>query len=65
MIKAGQMTSTSLQSAYALAELSMKMSHDLLTGKKVTSPQFITAELITKDNVDKFIQMHKELGNIK
>ena len=65
MIKAGQMTSTSLQSAYALAELSMKMSHDLLTGKKVTSPQFITAELITKDNVDKFIQMHRELGNIK
>ena len=43
----------------------MKMSHDLRTGKKVTSPQFITAELITKDNVDKFIQMHKELGNIK
>ena len=65
MIKAGQMTSTSLQSAYALAELSMKMSHDLLTGKKVTSPQFITAELITKENADKFIAMHKELGNIK
>lgn len=64
-IKSGEMTSTSLQSAYALAELSVKMSHDLLTGKKVTTPQFITAELITKDNVDKFIQMHKELGNIK
>jgi inositol transport system substrate-binding protein len=64
-IKSGEMTSTSLQSAYALAELSVKMSHDLLTGKKVATPQFITAELITKDNVDKFIQMHKELGNIK
>ncbi len=64
-IKAGEMTSTSLQSAYALAELSVKMSYDLLTGKTVTTPQFITADLITKDNVDKFIQMHKELGNIK
>ena len=64
-IKSGEMTSTSLQSAYALAELSVKMSHDLLTGQKVATPQFITAELITKDNVDKFIQMHKELGNIK
>jgi hypothetical protein len=41
------------------------MSHDLLTGKQVSTPQFITAELITKENVDKFIQMHKELGNIK
>jgi inositol transport system substrate-binding protein len=64
-IKDGEMTSTSLQSAYALAELSMKMSHDLLTGQQVTTPQFITAELITQGNVDEFIQMHKELGNIK
>jgi len=59
------MTSTSLQSAFSLAELSVKMSHDLLTGKKVASPQFISAELITKENADKFIKMHKDLGNIK
>ncbi|MDR2788121.1 MAG: sugar ABC transporter substrate-binding protein [Candidatus Accumulibacter sp.] len=65
MIKDGSMTSTSLQSAYALAELSMKMSHDLLTGKEIASPQYIVAELITRENADKFIQMHKELGNIK
>ena len=64
-IKAGEMTSTSLQSAFSLAELSVKMSHDLLTGKKITTPQFITAELITKDTADKFIKMHKDLGNIK
>ncbi len=64
-IKAGEMTSTSLQSAESLAKLSLKMSHDLLTGKKVTTPQFISAELITKDNVDQFIKMHKDLGNIK
>lgn len=64
-IKGGEMTSTSLQSAFSLAELSVKMSHDLLTGKKVASPQFITAELITKENVEKFIKMHKDLGNLK
>lgn len=64
-IKAGEMTSTSLQSAFALAEMSVKLSHELLTGKKVSYPQFITADLITKDNVDKFIKMHQELGNLK
>ena len=64
-IKAGEMVSTSLQSAFSLAEMSVKMSHDLLTGKKVATPQFITAELITKENVDKFIKMHKDLGNLK
>lgn len=65
MIKDGLMSSTSLQSAYALAELAVKMSHDLLTGKRISSPQFIVAERITKENVDRFIQMHKDLGNIK
>ena len=65
MIKAGQMTSTSLQSAFSLAEMAVKMSHDLLTGKQVKTPQFITADLITKENAEKFIQMHRDLGNIK
>ena len=64
-IKSGEMTSTSLQSAFSLAEMAVKMSHDLLTGKKVNAPQFITAELITKENVEKFIKMHKDLGNLK
>jgi inositol transport system substrate-binding protein len=65
-IKNGIMTSTTLQSAYALADKSMKMAHDLLTGKlKGPKMDFITADLITKDNADKFIQMHKEAGNMK
>jgi inositol transport system substrate-binding protein len=64
-IKAGEMTSTSLQSAFSLAEMSVKLSHDLLTGKKASYPQFITADLITKENVDKFIKMHQDLGNLK
>jgi inositol transport system substrate-binding protein len=65
-IKNGIMTSTTLQSAYALADKSMKMAHDLLTGKlKGPKMDFITADLITKENADKFIQMHKDAGNMK
>ena len=64
-IKDGRMTSTTLQSAYALAEKSMKMAHDMLTGKKVDAKiDFITAELITKDNASKYIEMHKKAGNM-
>ncbi len=65
-IKNGIMTSTTLQSAYALAEKSMKMARDLLTGK-MSQPkmEFITAELITKDNADQYIEMHKKAGNLK
>jgi len=65
-IKNGIMTSTTLQSAYALAEKSMKMAHDLLTGKmKEPKMDFITADLITRENADRFIQMHKDAGNMK
>lgn len=64
-ISDGRMTSTTLQSAYALAEKSMKMAHDMLTGKKVDAKiDFITAELITKDNAAKYIEMHKKAGNM-
>jgi len=65
-IKNGTMTSTTLQSAYALATKSMQMAHDLLTGKMTAARiDFITAELITKDNVDKYIQMHRDAGNMR
>ncbi len=65
-IQDGRMTSTTLQSAYALAEKSMKMAHELLTGAmKQPKMEFITAELITKDNAAKYIEMHKKAGNMK
>ncbi len=65
-IKNGTMTSTTLQSAYALASKSMLMAHDLLTGKlRGARMDFIAAELITKDNVDKYIQMHRDAGNMR
>jgi inositol transport system substrate-binding protein len=65
LIKDGKMTSTSLQNANLLAVKSMKLAHDMLTGAKADLHQTIDADLITKDNVDKFIELHKTLGNIK
>jgi inositol transport system substrate-binding protein len=65
LIKDGKMTSTSLQNANLLAVKSMKLAHDLLIGEKADLHQTIDADLITKDNVDKFIELHKSLGNIK
>ena len=65
LIKDGKMTSTTLQSANALAEKSVKLAHDILTGTKANMTQQIQAELITKDNVDKYIELHKKLGNIQ
>jgi hypothetical protein len=43
----------------------MKMAHDMLTGNATNLHDTIQAELITKDNVDKYIELHKQLGDIK
>lgn len=65
LIKDGKMTSTTLQNAHELAAKSMKMAHDMLTGNATNLHDTIQAELITKDNVDKYIELHKQLGDIK
>ncbi|MCD8141302.1 MAG: sugar ABC transporter substrate-binding protein [Planctomycetaceae bacterium] len=61
LIQEGAMTSTSLQSAYDLAEASVKLVHDMLQGGE---PKVIMIDcpLITKDNVEQFIEMHKRAG---
>ncbi len=70
LIKDGLMTSTTLQSAYDLAEISVKHCHDILTGaievdyKTERTPIMIPAPLITKDNADQYIEMHKKAGNL-
>lgn len=65
LIKDGKMTSTTLQNANDLAAKVVKLAQDMLTGVKADTNQKIEAELITKDNVDKYIELHKKLGNIK
>ncbi len=61
LIQEGAMTSTSLQSAYDLAEASVKLVHDMLQGAEA-KVIMIDCPLITKDNVEQFIEMHKRAG---
>lgn len=65
LIKEGKMTSTSLQSAYDLAEALLETSHKLLTGEEKQIDIDIDCPLITADNVDEYIEMHKKAGAIK
>ena len=61
LIQDGTMTSTSLQSAYDLAEASVKLVSSMLKGGKAETIM-INCPLITKDNVAQFIEMHKRAG---
>lgn len=65
LIKDGLMTSTSLQSAYALAESLLDTANKLLTGEETQIDTDIDCPLITKDNVDEYIEMHKRAGAIQ
>lgn len=62
MIDQGLMTSTSLQSAYALAEALLSTSEKLLTGQEKQIDIDIDCPLITKENVQEYIEMHKKAG---
>ncbi len=65
LIKQGQMTSTCLQSAYALAEKILDTTEKLVNGKAGQINVDIDTPLVTKANVDTYIAMHKRAGAIK
>lgn len=65
LIEEGLMTSTSLQSAYDLAEALLDTANKLLTGAEEQIDIDIDCPLITKDNVQEYIEMHKRAGAIK
>ncbi len=65
LIKEGKMTSTSLQSAYDLASTILSTLDKLLTGQETQIDTDIDCPLITMDNVDQYIEMHKKAGAIK
>ncbi|MDR3122728.1 MAG: sugar ABC transporter substrate-binding protein [Treponema sp.] len=66
LIQEGKMTSTSFQNAYLLAETSMRIVNDILTGQ---AQGFLNVDiecpLITKDNVASLIETHKRAGAIQ
>jgi inositol transport system substrate-binding protein len=65
LIKEGRMTSTCLQSAYALAELLLSTADKLLRGEETQIDVDIDNPLVTIDNVDQYIEMHKKAGAIQ
>ena len=65
LIKDGLMTSTSLQSAYDLATSILDTTNKLVTGAETEINMDIDCPLITKDNVDEYIEMHKKAGAIQ
>ncbi|MDR3122227.1 MAG: sugar ABC transporter substrate-binding protein [Treponema sp.] len=66
LIQEGKMTSTSFQNAYLLAETSMKIVNDILSGQAQGFMNIdIDCPLITKDNVASLIETHKRSGAIK
>jgi inositol transport system substrate-binding protein len=62
MIEKGLMTSTSLQSAYDLATAILDTANKLVTGQEKQIDIDIECPLITKDNVQQYIEMHKKAG---
>lgn len=64
LIEEGLMTSTSLQSAYDLAETLLETTEKLLTGEEEQIDTDIDSPLITQENVDEYIEMHRRAGAI-
>lgn len=62
LIKDGIMTSTCLQSAYDLAELLLSTTDKLLKGEEKQIDIDIGNPLVTKENADTYIEMHKKAG---
>lgn len=62
LIKDGRMTSTTLQDAYALAELNISTVHKLLTGAESKIDVDIGNPMVNIDNVDEYIALHERAG---
>ena len=62
LIKEGRMTSTTLQDAYALAELNISTVHKLLTGAERTIDVDIGNPMVNIDNVDEYLTLHERAG---
>jgi inositol transport system substrate-binding protein len=62
LIQEGRMTSTCMQNAYELSELLLDTANKLLTGQETEINTDIGNPLVTKENVDEFIEMLKSAG---
>lgn len=64
LIKEGKMTSTCMQSAYDLSEKILDTVNKLVNKEKAQIDTDIDNPLVTKDNVDEYIEMYKKNGAI-
>ena len=64
LIKEGKMTSTCMQSAYDLSEKILDTVNKLLNKEATQIDTDIDNPLVTKDNVDQYIEMYKKTGAI-
>ncbi len=64
LIKDGLMTATTMQSAYALADKLLWASDLLLRDEVIEIHTNIGNPVVDQSNVDKYIEMHKEAGNL-
>ena len=62
LIKDGLLTSTCMQSAYDLATKILDTTHKLVTGAATQIDTDIGNPLVTLENVDEYIEMHKRAG---
>lgn len=64
-IKAGELTATCVQNAYAQAEKSMEIVSKVLSGETKMERTLVAGELIDPSNVDHWIEVHTANGQIK
>ncbi|GHV72764.1 sugar ABC transporter substrate-binding protein [Spirochaetia bacterium] len=63
-IKDGNYTGSCFQNAAQLAELNTKAAYELLTGAKTEVDYAISADLITKENVDEYLKIAVSTGSL-
>lgn len=64
-IKDGELTATCVQNAYAQAEASLDICDRVLKGEIDKETKLVDGELIDSSNVDEWIKVHTENGQIK
>jgi inositol transport system substrate-binding protein len=63
-VKDGRMQATVFQNAIGYAEKALEFASKALKKEPIQSVT-LASDLVTKDNVDQYIELHKKLGNIK
>lgn len=63
-IKAGELTATCVQNAYAQTKKSMEIVNKVLTSQEKMERALVSGELIDQSNVDTWIEIHTANGQI-